>query len=595
MARTTEHWASLPKPSPAGRILARFALLALILSIIGGTAPSCRSGSHNGFLAQVRSSTPSPPAPRASAIAHYIASSMYEQRGNLDQAITEMEKASGYAPDSSTLTLRLIRAYVRKEDYQRACVMAERAVQQIPNNANLQIVLGEIYHQMNRYDDALAAFQKAIEIDPENVLGYGALLSIQEKTNDLVAALDIYQRLAKKMPESAGIQFQLGLCLARINDAAGARAAFEKALRLNPRIARARSLLGVMLLEADENEGAAQYLKDYLDEDPTDIRARETYAGALARMRKYREAVQQLRQAVGAKDAEPRHSIELMYLLLCARDYPSVENAMPASGAPIFGTILKALARKGMNNPYRPLLESLDSAGGDIDDECTGFLNEMLFLFGRKEVSSFLMNAFDEFRNEGIHSKTLDIIQARVLMSLDRDPEAEALLTDVLKRYGTDKHVHYYLATICEEQERIEETEQHLKAYLAISPDDADVLNFLGYLYAENKIKLDEAEALLKRALELDPGNGFYLDSLGWVYYQRGDADKAIEFIRKAILAMESDDSELRSHLGDAYLLKGDLQKALAEWDRAYRLNPKLEGLKEKIDAHRPLTETKTP
>ena len=90
----------------------------------------------------------------------------------------------------------------------------------------------------------------------------------------------------------------------------------------------------------------------------------------------------------------------------------------------------------------------------------------------------------------------------------------------------------------------------------------------------------------MNKALEIDPENGFYLDSLGWVFYRKGDAAKAIEYIKRAILAMDTDDVELRDHLGDAYLLQGDVEKALAEWERARRLDPSMEGIEEKLREH---------
>ena len=70
------------------------------------------------------------------------------------------------------------------------------------------------------------------------------------------------------------------------------------------------------------------------------------------------------------------------------------------------------------------------------------------------------------------------------------------------------------------------------------------------------------------------------------MYYRRGNADKAIEYIRRAIVAMDHDDAILRDHLGDAYLMKGDKKRAVSEWRRARRLDPKLDGVQEKIDKH---------
>ena len=584
-AENAERSGELQRPVPnsgrgAGALL-RTVVLVMVVSLLG-----CANFWREGFAAVFGGEEPKRPSERADAFAHFLAATMYERRGEFDKATEELNKAAASAPDSPTLSLRLVRAYVRAQDYEGACRGAERAVQQTPLNANLWIVLGEIYHQLKQYDKAVESFKKAIEIDPENVLGLGALVSVEESTNDFVAAADIYKKLSELSPDSAGVHFQLGLSLARINDPEGARKELKRALELRPDLARAQYMLGIMEMEADDNEAAAEHLAAYVKDSPQDIRARENYAGTLGRLKRYGEAFEEIRTLLGDKEAAPRHSIEAMYMLLRAGRYKEADEMLPAEGAPALGAVLRALARKGMGEPDRPMLESLDAIETSIDEEYSQYLSELLFLFGKSETGEYFLSAFQDAQKEGIQSKTLDVFHARVLMTLERNEEAEAILTAALNQYGSDKDAHYCLAIICEKAKRVPEAEKHLQEYLKLKPDDPDALNFLGYLYADYNFKLDDAETLVKRALAIDAKNGFYLDSLGWVYYRKGDAGKAIELIRKAILAMDSDDAEVRDHLGDAYLLKGDVRQALAEWKRAERLDPKREGVKEKIEQY---------
>ncbi len=524
--------------------------------------------------------------PRAESYSRFLAAVMLEHNGDFNQAIDNLERAAALAPESTTLNLRLIRIFVRIQDYADARKIAERTLEQNPDNANLWIVYGEILQQLKQTDKAVEAFQKAIELDPENVMGYGALVAVEESTNDFVAAVDIYQRLAKLRPDVGPIHYQLGLSLARINDAAGARKEFERALELMPKLARAHFMLGVICLEAGENEAAALHLAAYVKTTPDDARAKESLAGALGRLKRYDDAIVLLKHLASSKEPEPRYNIEAMYMMIRAGRCADVDEMAPADGAPIFGSLMRALARKGMNEPDKPILDTLDAIPGDIDAECTAYLNELLYLFGRDETAGYFIEAFESARAEGVESKSLDIALARTLMRVDKNEAAEKVLAASLARWGSDVSLHYCLAVVYDNLDRVSETEAQLEAYLKLKPDDPEVLNFLGYFYAEHNMKLDRAEELLKRALDIDPENGFYLDSLGWVYYKRGDADRAIELIRKAILASDNDDVELRSHLGDAYLLKGDIEKAVAEWKRAQRLNPKFEGLQEKLDKY---------
>ncbi len=88
--------------------------------------------------------------------------------------------------------------------------------------------------------------------------------------------------------------------------------------------------------------------------------------------------------------------------------------------------------------------------------------------------------------------------------------------------------------------------------------DDANLLNTLGYLYAEQDVKLDEAVELVERALDLSAGSGdlqslgYFRDSLGWAYFKLGELDSALVHLESAnVLAPNT--PEIRSHLVDAY------------------------------------------
>lgn len=530
-----------------------------------------------------------PPSVKGEAYSRYLAAMILEGRGEFDEALKLMESIPELDPEATTPVLRLIRAHLRNQNYDQALVMAQKAVAQQPDAANLWIVTGEIYHKLQQYDKAVDAFSKAIELSPDNVMGYGALVEVQEATNDLIAAIDIYKRLIELKPDAAILHYQLALNLTRISDTKGAQESLQRALALNPNLIRAQYLLGALFLETGDSESAANELRAYLARRPGDVQAMENLAGALVRLGRHGEAIEVYQQILSAENAAPRHNLHMMYVLLHSGDASKAEEFIPATGAPIFGQVLQAMAREAQGLPYVPLVEGLDKIEGDLDNELSTYLNELFYLFGKEETGKFLLTRLEKFRTSVPQSKRLPVVQARTHMLLEQYREAVDLLEPLLADEQGDKRwTHYYLAVSYDELENFEQTEAHLQEYIKLEPNDPDVLNFLGYLYAEKGVKLDEAEALLQKALGLDADNPYYLDSLGWVYYQRGQAQEAIELIQRAIYGMESDDAVLRDHLGDAYMLKGDVERAVAEWERARRLDPKIEGVQEKIEKHAP-------
>lgn len=523
---------------------------------------------------------------QAQAYAHYLSAIVKERQGQFDDAIIDMERAAECDPKAGTPTLRLVRAYVQRQDYPNAVRFCERMVEITPDNPRMWILLGEMYRQVDRDEDAQRALDKAIEIAPDSLEGYGALADLLEDMNDLVATTDVYKRLTELSPESAVFQYEYGVNLARMQDLPTARAALERALELKPDFVRARYVLALVCLDSNDVESGIAHLRAYLERRDGDRQAREQLAFALVRAGGYDEGIQVLGEIVDGPRAEPKHYLALMLTHIRAGQPREAERRQPPEEAPFLSTFLRAIARRDQNEPVAPLLESLDKIEGDLDAECTDYLGDIMLRLGKDSMGDYLLEAVTGFENMGVRSRTLGVIHARMLMALERPEQALDVLRVVERDFGADKFLHYYYALTFEELDRLEETELHLKEYLKIEPDAADVLNFLGYFYAEHNQKLDEAEALVRKALEQEPESPFYLDSLGWVMYRRGKADEALALIRQALSRMEGDDAVLRDHLGDVYLLKGDTARAIVEWSKAHRLDPNLEGVREKIEQH---------
>jgi alpha-beta hydrolase superfamily lysophospholipase len=96
--------------------------------------------------------------------------------------------------------------------------------------------------------------------------------------------------------------------------------------------------------------------------------------------------------------------------------------------------------------------------------------------------------------------------------------------------------------------------------------DDADLLNTLGYLYAQENIRIDRAEELVRRALATAPPTieervlGYYHDSLGWVLHRKGQDSTAVGELELAN-RMAPETPEIRSHLVDVYEVLGRVEE----------------------------------
>ncbi|WP_295897496.1 tetratricopeptide repeat protein [uncultured Bartonella sp.] len=137
-------------------------------------------------------------------------------------------------------------------------------------------------------------------------------------------------------------------------------------------------------------------------------------------------------------------------------------------------------------------------------------------------------------------------------------------------------------------EERLKEwdkAEPDFRKALELSPDQPQVLNYLGYSLIDRNEKLDEALNMVKKAAELRAQDGYIVDSLGWAYYKLGRYNEAVKTLENAI-KLRPEDPTINDHLGDAYWQVGRKLEATFQWNHAIAGKPEpeeLEKIQEKL------------
>ena len=168
----------------------------------------------------------------------------------------------------------------------------------------------------------------------------------------------------------------------------------------------------------------------------------------------------------------------------------------------------------------------------------------------------------------------VELIRAQALLLRDehQDQQAYTLLGDALKTRPDSVDLLYDHALLAESLGHLDVLERDLQRVLVLQPDHAQALNALGYTYADHNIRLDEAGNLLDRALKLDPDDAFILDSMGWLQYRKGNLPAAEQYISRAWNL--SHDPEIAAHLGEVLWKEGKLDAVHALWKEAVPANP---------------------
>jgi tetratricopeptide (TPR) repeat protein len=167
---------------------------------------------------------------------------------------------------------------------------------------------------------------------------------------------------------------------------------------------------------------------------------------------------------------------------------------------------------------------------------------------------------------------------ADILAANRDDAEAEALYTTLIDAGKTSGQSNETLWPLYfgrggarERQNNWSGALPDLRIAKAAAPNQANVLNYLGYALADRGESLDEALVLLRAAVRLRPRSGSILDSLGWALFKAGRYEEAVATLEKAS-TLEADLAEISEHLGDAYWRTGRQDEARIEWARTLRL-----------------------
>ena len=156
---------------------------------------------------------------------------------------------------------------------------------------------------------------------------------------------------------------------------------------------------------------------------------------------------------------------------------------------------------------------------------------------------------------------------AQIYTEADRHAQAVKLLQDAQAKFPGDDSIAFELGTVFDKQKKFADAESAFRSVIARDPQNANALNYLGYMLAERGERLDESVTLVKKALEIEPDNGSFLDSLGWAYYKSDKLDLALDNLQRAAEQLKTN-SVIQDHYGDVLFKLKRYDEAIAAWTR---------------------------
>ena len=482
---------------------------------------------------------------------HLLLGRLYGRNHDLRLAESEFKTAVRLQPDSEEAVTALALLYTEEGDSARAAEVLGN-VPDAARSAKIYAVLGYTYEQQKEYKKAIEAYRKAIALDRDNLDAMRGLAQNLMNDGQTDAALEQYQIIADANPED----FQTHLRMAEIYRRQGkfdlaldnlkqAQAMVQDSMEVPYTMASiyqaqgryddAIPLLEDLLKKTEKPDG--NYSKDektnravFLERLGTIYRDQNNNAKAIETFRKM--------LTLGDDNAERGYQ-QIIDTQRSAKQWQAATD-----------TAREAVQRFPDDRDLKMVYAAQLADTGQADE-------------GIKLVQSLLKDKPED--------RTVYITLAQMYSRLKRWNDAEQALNkaEQLSVRDDDKqYVEFLRGSTYEREKKYDQSEAVFRGILASDPQNAAVLNYLGYMLADRGQKLDEALIMIKKAVDLEPANGAYLDSLGWVYFKLGKYELAEDNLTKAAQHMGSDPT-VQHHLGDLYQKTGRLKLAAVHWERA--------------------------
>jgi tetratricopeptide (TPR) repeat protein len=446
---------------------------------------------------------------------------LYASASRFDDAYTLIAAEMKVAANPAVELSRLQRQLTRTQNRAGAFALIERLAQPYLDNPDVRLVLAAAAQSAGLPERATTEARAALAMQPQSEKTVLAAVPFLQ-TTDRAAALEALQRALAQPGASADARLAYARMLVTDKQYPAARIQFEELLKADPKNPDLVYSLALLSMQGNLRSEARTYLLLYLDliaQQPSEERDPDQAYLYLAQIaeedKQYADALKWLRRVEGGDEYVPARVREAVVLTKMQRP----EDA-------------------------------------------------------RKMLRAVSANSEDE-------RVQLLLAEAQVLRETRRYEDAYKVLTQALEKTPDNVALLYDAAMTAEKLGRIEAMERQLRRVIELRPDYAHAYNALGYTFADRNVRLPEALQLIEKAHQLAPDDAFILDSLGWVYFRMGDLANARKYLELAYDARP--DAEVGIHLAEVLWAQGEQARARVLLREARAKEPSNELLKSTI------------
>ena len=500
---------------------------------------------------------------------------------NYDDAATALHNYTVLAikSNSTTVKQRALNVALEQNDLKAALDIATHWVVQEPSDVPALFYLAHIALQAHEYELAAESIDKILSHDPsaelEKILAgiapessedqailVDALQNSQAKDNpsilviiaaleaqigDFEQALKTINRALKKRPNASNFILMKANLLSALGDEQQTRKWYSKASRQQKSNLEIRLAEVKYLIKINDSDLALEKLEKIIQKWPHAEEALFIAGLSSIDLKQYERAERYL---IELRNSVQYHNDAYYYLALNAERKEHFETAK-AYYRLVDGS-LYTVSRQNLINIY---------------DQ-------------QKRLNDALRFLTQERVNYPQHASFLYQAQAEILKKMGNKRAAIRLLDEAMQHLEDDPELIYAEVLLLDPFMQRDRLDQLLTLLLDIEPNHPAYLNAYAYTLALQNRRLDEARQYAEQAVTMAPDQASILDTLGFVAYLQNDFSTAAKVLENAYVL--SDNVAIGVRYARAVYMQGDLGKfyrILKQLQQNHPNDPQLEPL----------------
>lgn len=497
---------------------------------------------------------------RLNAAAHFKLSQVYEEMGDLVDALENSIISTDLQPENKYYQAQKANMFARLNEFEKAAEIYRYMVDNLEGTEEYLFELAAIYLYQQDYDRAIETYDEI-----EAAYGISEELVVQKQTvfleqNKLDEAAAEGMRLIEEFPgEERFVLRQMEL----LNDNGRSEDARNIALEFLEEYDHSgtvRLALSRMQMEGTSDkslEGLENMEKAFADPDVN-------VSTKVAMLAEYRQNVSQ--EEINA------NGIRLARLLT---------DVHPASGAAwsVRGDIYQSVGDKaGAKDAY---LKALEYEPGNLQL----WQNSLQLLSELDRIDSVLLvaeAALEVYPNQAV----IYYYNGSALIRKRQYEEATFVLEQGKRLSGSNLRLIAIFNSLLGEAYNgtgeFEKSDRAYEAALENDPENYSVMNNYSYYLALRGEKLETAEDLAEMAVKKNPDNVTFLDTYAWVLFNREKYKEAARVMEK-VFKEQNVSAVHYEHYGDILFKLGEIDQAVTQWKKALELSPGSKEIERKI------------